>query len=59
MSESEDSGYHEEGWIQWFCNLEDHHFFCPVDVEYIKDSFNLYGLKKLFSHYKYFKKWSS
>lgn len=51
MSESSQTEYNEEGWIQWFCNLEDHHFFCSVDYDYIKDSFNLYGLKKLFSHY--------
>jgi casein kinase II subunit beta len=41
------------GWISWFCNLEDHQFFCKVDEEYIRDSFNLYGLKQLFDHYKY------
>jgi casein kinase II subunit beta len=52
MSESEESNYSEGGWISWFCNLEDHHFFCEVDQDYIKDSFNLYGLKKLFTHYK-------
>ena len=54
MSESEESNYSEGGWIPWFCNLEDHHFFCEVDMDYIKDSFNLYGLKKLFSHYKFY-----
>jgi len=52
MSETEESNYSEGGWISWFCNLEDHHFFCEVDQDYIKDSFNLYGLKKLFTHYK-------
>ena len=52
MSESDLSNYTEGGWIQWFCNLEDHDFFCEVDVEYIKDSFNLYGLKRLFPHYQ-------
>lgn len=51
MSESDESKYCGEGWIQWFCNLEDHDFFCEIDVEYIRDSFNLYGLKKLFAHY--------
>ena len=42
---SEDSQFSEEGgWIQWFCSLEDHFFFCEVDVDYIRDSFNLYGI---------------
>jgi len=45
---SEDSQFSEEGgWIQWFCSLEDHFFFCEVDADYIKDSFNLYGTIKL------------
>lgn len=39
------------GWIQWFCSLEDHQFFCEVDEEYIRDTFNLYGLKPKFVHY--------
>lgn len=51
MSDSDQSLESDGGWIQWYCNLEDHSFFCEVDVDYIKDSFNLFGLKKLFSHY--------
>lgn len=51
ISESDQSNLSDGGWIQWFCNMEDHSFFCEVDTEYIKDSFNLYGLKKLFTHY--------
>ena len=51
MSDSDASDFSEGGWIHWFCNLDDHSFFCKVDIDYIKDSFNLYGLKKLFSHY--------
>jgi casein kinase II subunit beta len=39
-----DSSYNDEGWIQWFCEMEDHIFFCIVDEDYIRDSFNLYGL---------------
>ncbi len=41
----------EEGWIQWFCSLEDHFFFCEVDEDYIRDNFNLYGLKQKFNNY--------
>lgn len=40
--ESSSSG----GWIQWFCELEGHEFFAEVDDEYVRDSFNLYGLKQ-------------
>lgn len=50
---SEYSSEESEGWIRWFCNLEDHQFFCKVDEEYITDNFNLYGLKQAFDHYKY------
>ena len=35
----------ENGWIKWFCNLEDHHYFCEIDEFFIADPFNLYGLK--------------
>lgn len=43
--EEETSADSEGGWIQWFCRLEGHEFFCEVDEEYIRDAFNLYGLK--------------
>jgi casein kinase II subunit beta len=43
FEESESSG----GWIQWFCELEGHEFFAEVCDEYVRDSFNLYGLKQL------------
>lgn len=50
----DDSQYSEgEGWIHWFCSLEDHHFFCEIEEEYVRDNFNLYGLKERFNHYKY------
>ena len=52
-SESEYSSDEAAGWIQWFCNLEDHQFFCEVDDEFIRDSFNLYGIKQKFNNYKY------
>ncbi len=34
------------GWIQWLCELEGHEFFAEVDDEFVRDSFNLYGLKQ-------------
>lgn len=43
FEESETTG----GWIQWFCELEGHEFFAEVDDEFVRDSFNLYGLKQL------------
>jgi len=45
-SESSSDG----GWISWFIELEGHEFFVEVDVEYIRDSFNLYGLKERVPH---------
>jgi len=53
MSETEESNHSEPGWISWFCNLEDHQFFCEIDLEFIQDNFNLYGLKTRFPHFQY------
>jgi len=33
------------GWIQWFWSLEGHDFLLEIEEEYIKDNFNLFGLK--------------
>ncbi|CAD8167973.1 unnamed protein product [Paramecium pentaurelia] len=51
MSQSNIS-VNENGWIKWYCNLEDHHFFCEIDEFFIADQFNLYGLKQLFDHFE-------
>lgn len=53
---SEESEFSEDvnvGWIQWFCGLEDHLFFCEVNEDFIKNEFNLYGLKKRVTRYQY------
>lgn len=50
----DDSKYSEqEGWIQWFCSLDDFNILCEVDPEYIKDGFNLYGIRERFSRFEY------
>lgn len=41
------------GWIQWFCSLEGHDFLVEIEEEYIRDQFNLYGLKKRFKTDRY------
>lgn len=32
-----DISVNENGWIKWYCNLEDHHFFCEIDEFFIAD----------------------
>ena len=48
-------GATEGGWTQWFCGLEGNDFFVEVEEDYIKDQFNLIGIKHQFNkdHYKY------
>jgi casein kinase II subunit beta len=53
---SEESEFSEDvsvGWIQWFTGLEDHLFFCEVTEDFIKNEFNLYGLRKRVNKFKY------
>lgn len=33
------------GWINWFCALEGHEYMIEVDISFIRDPFNLYGLQ--------------
>ena len=41
----------DSGWIPWFCGLKGHEFFAEVEEEYIRDNFNLYGLRARFQFY--------
>ncbi len=46
-----DEDISSDGWINWFCEIEGHEFFVDVDEDFIRDSFNLYGLKPLIPRY--------
>lgn len=47
-----DEDISSDNWITWFCEIEGHEFFVEVDEEFIRESFNLYGLKDKFENYK-------
>ena len=38
---SDDPNHIQAGWIQWFCQLEGHEFMVEVDLDFIRDPFNL------------------
>lgn len=38
-------------WVEWFCSLPGHEFFCIVDEEFIDDAFNLTGLAAIVPHF--------
>lgn len=33
-------------WVQWFCSMEGHDFFCEVDRSFMESRFNLFGLNQ-------------
>jgi len=52
MDESdEDELSADSGWIPWFCGLKGHEIFAEVEEEYVRDNFNLYGLRIRFAFY--------
>eukprot|EP00397_Hematodinium_sp_SG-2012_P007228 GEMP01007270.1.p2 GENE.GEMP01007270.1~~GEMP01007270.1.p2 ORF type:complete len:299 (-),score=51.83 GEMP01007270.1:2747-3643(-) len=51
LSSSEEEEYSVEGWIAWFCGIRGHEFFAEVDEDYIRDNFNLYGLRNRVQYY--------
>ena len=48
MSEDDYPSFEETGWIQWFCKLDDHNYFCEIDPDFFRNSLNLYGIKHHF-----------
>jgi len=50
-SDDEEEFSGDNGWIPWFCGLKGHELFAEVDEEYVRDNFNLYGLRGRFQFY--------
>ena len=52
IEESSDSEISDDGgWIGWFCSLKGNELFVEVDDDYIRDTFNLYGLRSRVRYY--------
>lgn len=52
LNESDDEEFSgDSGWIAWFCGLRGHEFVVEVEEEYIRDNFNLYGLRGQIQYY--------
>ena len=50
-SSSEDDESSSNTWIQWYWNIPENEFLVEVDEDYIRDSFNLYGLRAKFDNF--------
>lgn len=35
MSETDGPAPILDGWIPWFCNIQDHDFYCEVDLDFV------------------------
>lgn len=55
-SDSEESGSDKsetDNWITWFVSQPGNEFLLEIEDDYIRDSFNLYGLRPLFQYYEH------
>ena len=43
----------KDSWIERFLSLDGNEFMCDVDEEYIKDNFNLYGLRETVNDFRH------
>mmetsp|Transcript_107227 Transcript_107227/g.298671 ORF Transcript_107227/g.298671 Transcript_107227/m.298671 type:complete len:251 (-) Transcript_107227:349-1101(-) len=51
QSDDEEEFSADSGWIPWFCGLKGHEIYAEVEEEYVRDNFNLYGLRGRFEWY--------
>ena len=51
LDSSSDSS--KDSWIERFLSLDGNEFICEVDEDYIKDNFNLYGLRDIVPDFKH------
>mmetsp|Transcript_38357 Transcript_38357/g.90154 ORF Transcript_38357/g.90154 Transcript_38357/m.90154 type:complete len:221 (-) Transcript_38357:189-851(-) len=51
VEESDEVSQDDAGWISWFCALKGHEHLAEVEEDYIRDHFNLYGLRGQFASY--------
>jgi casein kinase II subunit beta len=47
----EEESFSDGGWVSWFCSLEGNEFFAEIPDEFLRDAFNLYGLRPKVAHY--------
>ena len=48
---SDSDNREDDGWIEWFCELDGNDYLLQVDEEYIRDQFNLYGIRQKIKNY--------
>lgn len=49
--EEDEEELEDHSWITWFCKKRGKNFLCRVNEDFIKDEFNLNGLRKVVPYY--------
>lgn len=47
----DDELFGETAWISWYCSLRGHEALAEIEEDFIRDNFNLYGLRPRFLNY--------